>query len=182
MHRPLTAILRDTRGAAYTEAVIVIPVFILLWAAVIHVGGSFQAKSVASQTARRCAWAYANGGCDDVPEGCEGVVGGADRQFDDGDIDDVAGDDGQKIRDGVQQISDPIDDSIGEIPVAGDIIHAIVGTATTATAGVPVKRPKVLGGQRQRLTTSYTVMCNEREKTLGSIVTGAFCSLTGIGC
>lgn len=173
MRRRRTSLPRDTRGAAYTEAVIVIPVFALLWAGVIYTGQSFHAKSVATQQARRCAWAYANGGCDQVPEGCEGVVGERTRQHADDDLDGIAGDDADGIRDGV---SDMTTEGMG---VADGLVSAIVGSHTDAIGGSAVSEPEVLGGDDRTVHSRYRVMCNERKKTLGGIVKRAFEDMVG---
>lgn len=164
------SLLRDTRGAAYTEVVLMMPVFISLFAGVGFFHQYYTARMDAGTEARRCAWAYANGGCEQVPAGCAGVVGGsggAERRLSDsavqGQVDEARGNVSQMER---------------EMPLPGAatrIYEAILGSSTTASASEPVTMPDWVGGGTRQARCGYTVVCNEREQTLGGLIREAFC-------
>ncbi len=158
---------RDTRGAAFAEALVMMPAFILLFAGVGFFHHYYTARMNAAETARRCAWAYSNGGCDQVPGGCAGVVGGQD-----------AGGAPRASSGDIAEAQTQIDRITSGVAVPGldSIRRAILGTATTATGRESVPIPDVARGGRRDATCRYTVVCNERERTLASIVRDAFCA------
>jgi hypothetical protein len=160
------SLLRDTRGAAYTEVIVMMPVFISLFAGIGFFHHLYSARMDAGTLARRCAWAYANGGCDAVPAGCEGVTRGSAPPTSpspaQGDVDEARGQ--------VAQLDDEM-----PMPAASSILDAILGTTTTTRADEQVPMPQWIGGGERPATCRYAVACNERERTLGSLVRDAFC-------
>lgn len=58
------------------EAVIVIPVLILLWVSLYYAGGLALTQQKTEATARSCAWLYSAGSCDEenIPAGCQDYV------------------------------------------------------------------------------------------------------------
>jgi hypothetical protein len=65
-----------TRGAASVEAVVVLPVFVILFVGLFFVRDLTRARLRADQEVRRCAWQYAlYENCEQSPPGCEHVVG-----------------------------------------------------------------------------------------------------------
>jgi hypothetical protein len=118
--------------------------------------------------ARRCVWAYANGGCDGAPAGCAGaLVAGATQPLGDprvvGDLSSVEGSLAEMNR---------------AIPIPGidTLMGSIIGTTTSATVERAIAIPTWAGGGTRSARCSDTGMCNEREKTLGSIARDAFCA------
>lgn len=64
-----------SRGVASVEAVVALPVFVILFVGMLFVRDLTGAKQLADQEARRCAWQYSWDNCGDTPpKGCEGVV------------------------------------------------------------------------------------------------------------
>ncbi|MDQ3031891.1 MAG: hypothetical protein M3Y87_05690 [Myxococcota bacterium] len=175
------SLLHDTRGAAYTEVIIMMPVFISLFVGIGFFHEYYLARMNAATEARRCAWAYSNGGCDQVPDGCAGVIrgtGGAESRGSSPAVEDHTGD----VRDGVAELD-------REMPMSASrrIMEAILGSSTTARGSEPVQLPDWVGGGSREATCGYTVVCNEREHTLQSLVREAFCNKAGsfgavLGC
>ncbi|HMA92125.1 MAG TPA: hypothetical protein VKP30_05530 [Polyangiaceae bacterium] len=65
-----------TRGAASVEAVVALPVFVILFVAMFFIRDLAGARLRADQEVRRCSWEYAlNYNCEAPPPGCNGVVG-----------------------------------------------------------------------------------------------------------
>lgn len=174
--RGLRALVRDTRGAAYTEVVLMMPVFISLFAGIGFFHDYYTARMNAATEARRCAWAYANGGCEDVPAGCGGIVGGSRSAA-------------PSLSDAqTQQTVTQVQNNVGamerRMPVPGvarRIYEMILGASTTATGSEPVTMPDWVGGGSREARCSYTVVCNEEDRDLVDVIHDAFCSAVGTG-
>lgn len=66
------------RGTASVEAVVALPVFVILFVGMFFVRDLTGARLRADQEVRRCSWEYAlNYNCETTPPGCDGVVGDA---------------------------------------------------------------------------------------------------------
>src|ERR1700690_2403507 len=65
---------RAARGAAMVEAVVVLPVLIILFVSVFYVRNQVLARQAAESKARACAWAFSMNNCNAVPPGCDGLV------------------------------------------------------------------------------------------------------------
>jgi len=145
------------------EAVIMLPVFILILFGVLFAARMAETRQAALMAARACAWRYADAGCRPV-EGCEQViVASADTGID------------NDIRQRVE--AESFLDTMTEIPLLGPAVEGIFGSAAVADAGRTVERPTVLGGGAIEIRGSYYLMCNERERTLGGLLREAFCSV-----
>jgi hypothetical protein len=64
---------RARRGAAFVEAIIMLPIFTIVFFGVMYVKDVSLAAHEALGRARQCAWAYSKGGCEakKLPAGCE---------------------------------------------------------------------------------------------------------------
>jgi hypothetical protein len=58
---------RGSRGAALVESVVIMPVFLLLFAGLVFISNLYSAKMVAMEDARVGAWAYASFNCGGWP-------------------------------------------------------------------------------------------------------------------
>ncbi len=155
--RQSTGILGNTRGAVMVEGVIVLPVFIIILAAVLHFHSAFSAKLDASTQARSCAWAYSLAGCGDadIPAGCN-----------------------------VSNLGDPQNDINSEGLRAGlEVINKVGVTLLGLEAGITsrpgreVEVSSVLGGGTRKLSGDYSVMCNETKMGFRGLAKKAYCSL-----
>ena len=61
-------LLADEEGAATTETVIMIPMFVIVWGCIVYVTQVFQATIEMRSRIRRDTWAYAYNSCEDMPD------------------------------------------------------------------------------------------------------------------
>lgn len=163
LRRGLRALLRDEEGAAYAEAVIMLPAYIAIFALMYLVHDATDTKLKTMAQARSSAWLLSYNSCEGSAgsEGCpsctEGESGGL---F--GGVEDAVG-------------------GIGDIPIFGPIFSGVVdgllGTETTIAATESFNRPSYLGGGSTDVTTRYTIMCNPERQTLWDLVSSAFSSV-----
>ncbi|UJR83813.1 TadE/TadG family type IV pilus assembly protein [Sandaracinus amylolyticus] len=157
------SLLRDTRGAAYAEAVLVIPVFVLLAGGVVYLHGVHAARMDASLRARECAWAYANGGCETLPPECRETGGGA---ADDG------GD--PALADAVASVQEM--QSSFPIPGLGSTGEAIFGRTVRLSATATAQSTPLFPAPPREMEASALGVCNERERTIETVARDVFCS------
>jgi len=157
--RSWLSLLRDTRGAAYAEAVIVLPVLItILWGNYLIMGAG-SSKLEAMNEVRRVAWEAAN-----TPSECEesSDPDGADRFDGGGAVTTLLG----------------WMDAATSIPVVGDFLSDFFGVPhvpSPATASYDI--PGAFGGGTGTSTAEYMVMCNTERKTISMMLKRAFCDL-----
>ncbi len=157
--RTLLSLLRDCRGAAYAEAVIVLPVLItILWGNYLIMGAG-SSKLEAMNEVRRVAWEAAN-----TPSECEETSDhdGADR-FDGGGA--------------VTTLLGWMSAAEG-IPIVGDLLSDFFGMPhipSPSTSSYEI--PGAFGGGTGTASAEYMVMCNTERKTISMMLTRAFCDL-----
>lgn len=152
------------QGAATTEAVIMLPFFILIWGGLLWIVQAYNAKIRAGILARDCGWTYAQSGCDEVPPQCSETpvdIGAAD-----------GGDSSTR-----SELTSALD-STG-IPILGGLISGIFGNLQLATRYYDVSRPRVVGGGQFRATGQFAILCNERPRTIGEIAMDVLCDAAG---
>jgi len=67
---------RHSSGAASVEAVVALPVFVVLFVGIFFLRDVTGARLLADQEVRRCSWQYSlQNNCSSAPRGCENVVG-----------------------------------------------------------------------------------------------------------
>ena len=159
LRRSLRSLLKDTRGAAYAEAVIVLPVLIgILWGnyLIFNAGSS---KLEAMNDVRRVAWQAAN-----TPDVCEETSdpSGADTFNTGGVVTSVLG----------------WMDSAATIPVVGDFLSNFFGVPhRPSPSTVSYDIPGAYGGGTGAASAAYMVMCNTERLTISMMLKRAFCDL-----
>jgi hypothetical protein len=153
-----------------TEAVIALPVLVILLGGTLLVGKIAVAKADAESLARGCAWQYSMNACDAVPPGCEGVKFSPHSES-------------------VQnEISDKLDEAQSSIRnaakggVVGNVVEQILGTALgaafgssiDASASENVTRPKLFGKDPVRAAGAYHLACNLKPRTMDSVAMQAW--------
>lgn len=177
-------LIRDTRGAVMAEAIIMLPFFVIVFAALYYLHGAYSEKLDRSVAARGCAWTHASAGCqDDLPPIC--TAAGADVD-DKGGVFDQFG--------GVAEWGDGNDRVTGFLPEGAASGIAEMSGLTNALLGIgdgisvqtrgEVDRPSLFGGGRARVGSRYSVLCNEAPMSLRGILQGAYCGVNAglIGC
>ena len=155
---------RKTAAAASVEAVLVLPVFALALLGVIFLHKLYVARCDARGLARRCALEYAMNGCHRVPEGCGDALSPLRL--------DAGAAEASRLRNGSGNA-----DSFGilDVPLIGDAIDALFGSATRARVEREVPRP--WRSEPARALGEFTVLCNERPRDVGSAVQRVFCDM-----
>ena len=153
------SLLRDQRGAAYAEALIVLPVLILIMGGNYLLLNAGVAKTTAMNSVRRDAWHTANGsGCDESNE-CPG----------DCDTFDGGGGPVSRVMGWIQ--------GLANIPLIGDIVENFFGVPTTVGANESFEVPGAFTGVQNTASAGYRIMCNTERKTIRMLMTEAFCGL-----
>jgi hypothetical protein len=140
------------------EAVIVIPVLLLIWVSLHYVGELFAAKQALAEKARSCAWLYSAANCQVVPAGCDDVLklssGSApvnpkvENALKDGAQAALQGGDTKGI----------VGTIIGEL-VAGPLM-SVFTKSVDANVTRDVQQPASYGGGLRKVSGRYHLACN----------------------
>lgn len=164
MKAPIARFLRDTRGAVFAEAAVMLPFFIIVWGCINFVHDYYSARITLSARAKTCAWQYANDGCvGALPPGCLRSGGSGDVTT--SDLPDGAG---------------SIVDDFAALPIVHGAVTRVLGQSANISADSTVARPPVLGGGTTALYSRHSVMCNELPRDPIEVARPAFCALTGL--
>jgi hypothetical protein len=154
-----------TRGTASVEAVVALPVLLLLFISVFYVRDNALALQSAANQARTCAWLYSAANCpedpSDIPAACQGAALSVDP--------DVV--DRPELPETVEPITSAIDRLLG---VA---LEAAFGKATTVVADKSFSPPALYGGGTKVVHRNYHLACNIQKKDLGDVVLEAWRSV-----
>jgi hypothetical protein len=151
---------RGECGAAMVEAVVVLPVFVILFVSLVYVRDLGLAKQQAEMQARSCAWLYSASNCSFrgglVPAECEGVL----RE---GHVS-ASPDLEQALENGKSQILEQAspEGALSSVvaPLLGDAISAAFGRSLSAEVRREVARPSLYGGKTAAVTGRYHLACN----------------------
>jgi hypothetical protein len=163
------------RGTASVEAVIALPVLILLLFGVMYVSRAITARHQADDLARSCAWRYSANGCDSVPDGCSGIVSRGTR--DDSAAEDLkaswgdAIDMASKFESGGGGFKGLIAQVVGS--VFGDtVMKALMKDAKSAVKyAVSREGP---AGTTEELLARYQLPCNLKERSVAELAKQAW--------
>lgn len=157
------------------EAVIVIPVLLLLWVSLYYLADQFASQQSAAMTARSCAWLYSANNCEAVPPGCGDFLkesrGSAEVSPD--------------VNDALQEGADAAlrgADAQGFVAavvsnlVAGPLLAAFT-SSIDATVTKNVKQPTAYGGGLKQVTGRYHLACNLEPTTPKEMAQDAWDSL-----
>jgi hypothetical protein len=144
------------------EAVIVIPVLILLWASLYYAGGLALSRQQGEATARSCAWLYSSNNCDrqklmQVAPECDAVLSDTTASSVPSDIQDT-------LNQGVENAMDGGDAKGIVASVVGQLVVAPLAAAFTssvdAKSDLELSRPTLYGGGIQVVSGRYYLACN----------------------
>jgi hypothetical protein len=141
---------RRRTGAASIEAVMLLPFFILIFACVLYLEDLWENKQIAMLGARRSAWNASLEGCPKKP-GSENTNEFSGEMGENGRLDKLSG-----------------------IPIVGNVIEGFFGKPSRSGASREVERPPLLGGGTVEIPGCYYLMCNEKDRKLGEVVTDTF--------
>lgn len=173
-----SSFINDTRGAAMVEGVIVFPLFIIVFAAVLYYHQAYSVKLERNNKARSCAWTYSVSGCKKKPEGCpitnigEAGFSGIDEGLE-----------GRKAvfpEGGTPGVSDGRS-GLGEVLGSGNaLLLALLGLkqGIVAQPSREVEMPSLLGGATRNIRGNYSVMCNEVSRTPEELLIDSYCAIS----
>jgi hypothetical protein len=158
------SLLVDCRGSATTEAVAMLPFFVLVYSLIIFVMQSYESRIEATSAARQTGWSYSMASCGgDAPTTAE-ISGGSNLAKDDF----LSGD-----------ASTTLEEIGNFVPFVVPILDRIVGRNITAASSMTVAKPATIGGGDNSVTGAFAITCNEKKWDLADEVGSTFCNLTG---
>jgi hypothetical protein len=157
------------------EAVIVIPVLLLIWVSLYYLGEIFTTKQALDARARSCAWLYSANNCQEVPAGCAGVLQDSSSSSR------VAPDVQNALEDGAQTALQGGDAEgivgtiVGEL-VAGPLMAAFT-SSVDANVTKEIQQPASYGGGLKKVEGRYHLACNIETTTPEEMASKAWSSL-----
>jgi len=157
--RTLRDLLRDERGSVMTEAVVMLPFFVIVWGCVIYVSQLYEKGIETQAVARECAWRHAKDNCETETR-CAIEPGLDPHDYGSGDaasIEAAEGPGGPGF--------------LGE----GFLTDILFGKDATATATDSTRKPEVIGGGDAQLSGKMGLACNEKPSgDLGEVISSAW--------
>ncbi len=144
----LRALLRDERGSATTETVIMIPVFILIFGGLLYLGHGYQQAIDTAQLDRQAAWDHAMDGC------AGGVPAGTT-------LSDATDPPGGSALASIDSLLSSITDAF---PPLHGVWPGLFPRENRTERKSQFDRPTVLGGARVEVHHSIVLMCNEQRR------------------
>ncbi|MCS6799544.1 MAG: hypothetical protein NZ898_13650 [Myxococcota bacterium] len=144
MPRPVRRLLRDERGNATAEAVIMIPFFILVWTCVLYAADGWGTAVRQAAETRRDAWAHVLPGCEGrAPEGLE--------------LSDATNPPFAILGDAILAI----DRVLRDLPILGDYYPGLFVEEREMIRRATVEKPAALGGDDAEARHRLVLACNE---------------------
>jgi hypothetical protein len=157
----------SVRGVASVEAVIVLPIFVLLFVGVTYFAKLALAKGDAEAEARRCAWLYSMNNCQEVPAGCalpaDAPPGASNPLV-------------TALASGGKALEQNSSDLVAKIvtPLLGKAINEALGGSRVARASRTIERPPLFGGNTTTIAREYRLACNLAPESAGSVADKAW--------
>lgn len=151
-----------SRGAASVEAVVILPVLVILLASIYYVRNQSVAKMAAETKARACSWDFSKNNCNSVPAGCEGFV---------------------KEARGGGAVTKSVDNALtGDFGIVGKVLSNVLnpvlkkvyGRSLEANTQVSFGRPAIYGGGTSTVQGTYHLACNLENETLEDLAKDAW--------
>lgn len=176
---PMKNSRRGQRGAAAVEAVIVLPVFVIVFLGLFYVRDQAIATQQAEQQARSCAWLWAAQDCEGtIPAGCDDVLSAANAP-------DMAPPDLKgKLDEQLARVKQGQNVNGGDVvmgiigPTIGNALEAAFGNATEAKTSRQVSHSPLSGPGQKTVNGQYRMACNLHPTTLEEVAKDAWEKLT----
>ncbi len=167
-------LMKDERGAAMAEALILAIFFVFVGTWIMHMHTMYSAKLKTYSEVRGCAWAYANGGCKVLPPECKGAA--TKDGLSPVGLEAWAGNgEGQEFFKNNSDLKNTMSDALGFASKAMDALN-IVGKQTTVTKkSDTVTRSSLIGSGDFNPGASYAVFCNEPKQEAETMAEQVFC-------
>lgn len=148
------------------EGVIVLPVFILILAAILHFHRAYSKKLALNEEARACAWKYA-------VDGCKSSALEKQCKVTRGEVEALGAIQGNQANSAMSEMAE----AAGTMSKIGGRVIGLTEPFTTHADGESV-RASLLGGGTMKLRSRYTLMCNERGGTPASMLHKWLCGIS----
>jgi hypothetical protein len=156
------------------EAVIVIPVLLLLWISLYYAGGLVLTQQKTEVTARSCAWLYSASNCEEVPAGCGDILVDSSSAS-------VAPEVSDTLQHGAQTAMNGGDAEGIVSSIVGALVVAPLVAAFTSSVDAKVEQqvqqPTVYGGGMKVVRGRYHLACNLRRDTPEAMAERAWSTL-----
>jgi len=168
------SLLDDRRGSASVEIVVMLPLFIVLFAGVYHLHSAGSAALVAAEAARGCAWQFAVTGCEDAKrlELCQGASAAKGNDVkSESDARSEAGDETASELEESESVLDKIED----IPILGELVTMLFGEGAVAAAERKV--PGFMRSEDVTMARAYYIVCNTVSKSWSDLMKDQVCAV-----
>jgi len=149
-----------------------LPVFILIFAGIVYVEKLWENRQQTLLQARKCAWLYANAGCDaqNLPQACVDVLQNTTELSESNTL--------------AKSMNGGVLDGLTEVPLIGPVVEGLFASAFYSRSSRQIQRTPVLGEETVVVVGSYYLMCNEKKRDMLDLIKDAFCSTLGdiAGC
>ncbi len=173
MKKILSEIKVRQEGGAYTETVIMIPFFIIVWASIYLVASRHLAHVENLVHSRGCAWSYAINACskDKLPdEKCNTLSYGEGDSLD-------TNNEGLDSE-GAEKKSGIVDFLKTWFT---KIFDTVFGNFATVQEKRSFSRPSIIfGGGQGSVDDSHFLLCNEKNRDVWEVIISTICSLPGL--
>lgn len=154
------------------EAVVVLPVFIVIFVSLLYARDQVLARQQANTLARSCAWQYSMNNCSHKPPECSAVLAGPILSgMKHPDLEDALTTGAADALSNADA-SDLVGAAVGAI--LGPAFEAVLGRSVTATARRKVERPALYGGDVKTVQGSYELPCNLAPTTAPEVAKDAW--------
>lgn len=164
---------RSEQGAVYVEALIMLPVLLVLWVGVLFMHNQYYQNQQARLLAKQCVWEYSQAGCKGpIPKACEqapenlaeyednsGTMGFVHRKVEN---------DGKMNE---NEHEEPVNNAL-------KTDNGLFGRPTQVTLSKQYERPSLFGGGQRKTQAHQYLMCNEIDS---DFVTKALEAVQGLG-
>ena len=156
------------------EAVIVIPVLLLLWISLYYAGSLCLTQQKTEVSARSCAWLYSANNCEKVPVGCEKLLVDSTSASVDPEVDET-------LKHGAETAMNGGDAKGIVATIIGELVAAPLAAAFTSSVDAKVEQqvqqPTAYGGGLKAVTGRYHLACNLAHETPESVAERAWSSI-----
>lgn len=152
---------RVRRGAASVEAVVSLPILVLLLVSAIHLRELMVGKQAAEMRARSCAWLYSADSCRHIPPGCEGVLAAGRQASGTPSVSAALAEGRRRVE--RKQKGEIVSSMLASL--VGGVLEGF-GRSLDAHVTHDVARPPLLGGDTAVVAGRYHLPCNLSPTTL----------------
>lgn len=153
-----------------------LPVMIVLFAAVYHFYARGRAELATSGMARSCAWQYVMSGCRDAGSLCAGlgVTRGGDVEQKEPDQNKEPEPEDASYRRGKEQHTSALE-KVAHVPVVRQITHFLFGEVASVSASTTTK--KFRSQDELRTRNQIYLVCNTVSESWGQKIEDSLCSM-----